>query len=96
MKGKNGKVIVEWFEASEGGSGLLGHTEAKAFSRMNLKPGQEVLLIGEYQPCNRTGGCNALMSKVARETGADIVYFSPGSKSTARYYQGGVGQIKAR
>jgi len=97
VRNKNGKVIAEWFEASEGGGlGLSGHTEAKALNRMNLKPGQEVLFIGEYQPCNRTGGCNMIMSKAAKETGADIVYFAPDSRNPVRYYQGGVGQIKAK
>ncbi|MEO8128239.1 MAG: RHS repeat-associated core domain-containing protein [Bryobacteraceae bacterium] len=95
VRSKSGKVIGEWFEASETGSELLGHTEAKALSRMNLKPGQEVLFIGEFQPCNLTGGCNALMSRVARETGADIVYFAPASRSPVRFYLGGAGQIFA-
>lgn len=96
VRSKSGRVIAEWFEASEAGSGLLGHTEAKALSRMNLKPGQEVLFIGEYQPCNLTGGCNTLMSSVARETGADIVYFAPASRNPVRYYQGGQGQVFAQ
>jgi hypothetical protein len=89
-------VLAEWFETTSPG-GLKGHTEAKALSRIKLEPGQSVLFIGEYAPCNYDGGCHELMDLTAHQSGADIVYFELGETGTrsVRFYQGGVGHIRA-
>jgi hypothetical protein len=93
---KKGNEIARWVETSEKGAGFFGHTEQKALSRMNLKPGQTVLFFGEYPPCPFQGGCHEVMSRVARETGADIIYYQfPSNASPAtRPYLGGVGYAK--
>src|SRR5258708_23841418 len=93
---EKGNVIEAWFETS-GPGGLEGHTESRALRKMNLKPGESVVFVGEYAPDNLPGGCHELMDKTARETGADIAYFQLGEQqSSARFYQGGVGHIRAR
>jgi len=75
LKNKNGKIVANWWETS-GKGGLLGHTEQKAFGRINLDAAQgfDLELRGQYSACTRKGGCFNTIDHVSRKYGIDITY----------------------
>ncbi|MET9901718.1 DUF4157 domain-containing protein [Streptomyces sp. NPDC006446] len=59
-----------WRKASQ-----ASHTEAKAVSSHQLKPGQTMRIDGQYDPC---ASCRTRMQAAATSSGATIVYWWPG------------------
>jgi len=82
VRDPNRKTIEEWYEVSEldvnlGTCKLLGHTEQKALSRielMNLDEGSQIIFVGYLQPCNLNHGCSKAMTDFTRRTGLPIDY----------------------
>ncbi|HET6255334.1 MAG TPA: SpvB/TcaC N-terminal domain-containing protein [Puia sp.] len=95
VRDASGAKIGEWFEVSEGGSGMLGHTEQKALARMNLKGGETVEFVGHYSPCNLEAGCSSVMSDAAKKLNVDIRYRYVRDNGTTVYdFKAGEGQQK--
>jgi hypothetical protein len=94
VKDDKGKIVDRWFEVSER-AGMLGHTEQKALSRINLQPGMTVEFIGHYSPCSLPGGCSRAMSEAALRSHVHIRYrFVYGHTGETTYeFPAGVGQV---
>jgi uncharacterized protein YukE len=56
-------------------STLATHTEARAMRQYPLKPGDQMVIRGQYNPC---APCKGAMNRVARTHGATITYEWPG------------------
>jgi hypothetical protein len=61
-------------------STLATHTEARAVRDVELQPGDEMVIKGEYPPCP---SCKGRMNFAARSQGAKITYEWPGGTWTA-------------
>lgn len=94
---KSGKKVGEWYEISESGSGMGGHTEQKALSRMKLEEGMSVEFVGHYSPCNLNSGCSSAMSTAAKNNKVDIRYRHVRENGTTIYeFKAGEGQVKMK
>jgi hypothetical protein len=77
LKNKEGKVVGNWFEASEKGlEQHLGHTEQKALMRLSPEFGMSVEMRGAYPPCpyQKNIGCQSALQDAADFWGITITY----------------------
>jgi hypothetical protein len=77
---KSGNMTPEEAALGFPRSSLATHTESRAVRSVPLERGDTMVIQGQYRPCPT---CKGAMNRVARETGATIVYTWEGLKWVA-------------